>query len=318
MASDPMTVPEPDTPTVSVRRVLAALMLVPAALVAAVLVFAGVMALMLPVLFGGGEAAVKPWIFTEAYIRAFVATLALTVVLTARHRLRPWILAERRRLWVAGVLAAGVTLAFLDPHHKVSEEYNWIRYATSGVLVTAGVMGLRGALGRETPAADRLLGLLFGTLFLAAAADELLQIHERAGQWFGSSDGTGVASQDWTTLIAALGAVAALAAFVLAVRSGALGMDRFRDPRYRLPTRFFATAVAAFLLAMLLDTFDVHLVAMVERVIPVPEGLSDPRLIARGARQLANTLEELLEYTAAVCLLFTVVTLFRPARTEPA
>ena len=87
------------------------------------------------------------------------------------------------------------------------------------------------------------------------------------------------------------------------------------DRKYRRTFSLFALAVSSFLAAMMLDTFDWYLEHLADRFRATILGISEASEMPRWfgvdyMTQAANSLEELLEYLAALFFLMTIGTLF--------
>ena len=215
------------------------------------------------------------------------------------------------------LFAMGAATALGDPLHRVSEEFNWIRYWTAGVLVVAGVTALWSGLSSVRQLPERILGGVFGVLFITAAGDELFQFHELEGSriegylpWESILSG-----QDTVTLgIAVLGVVVVMSC-LLVTRYLPWAKAAFQEHRYRQAFSLFALAVFSFLTAMMLDSFDVYLEQLADQLratILEHSGTTEvPRWLGINyMTQAANSLEELLEYLAALFILMMVGTLF--------
>ena len=211
-----------------------------------------------------------------------------------------------------GIFAAGVILAMLDPFNPIRDEYNFIRYPTAVVLVTAGTLLLHTAFVNPRHIVLKILAGALGGLLILAAGDEILQFHESvtiADETY-LSEATGISSQDFTTLFVALiGIVVAVLARRL-VRVFAQRSILGAGNREVAAADLFLAAGIAFLLAMLLDTFDDVLNTTGQNFLTFI--LPNSPLLATGEldsyfETLANSTEEFLEYTAAIMLLSTAL-----------
>jgi len=232
-------------------------------------------------------------------------------------KLRDRVRRERWILILVTLFALGSLFAIGDPLNYVNSEENWIRYWTAGALVAAGAMSVVSSLSAVHRPVDRLFGLSFGLLLIAAAGDELFQLHENLGSKYRDSlpSPAGTTVQDLLTLgVAGLGVVA-IAMVVLIWRFAPQRMNFISEQRYRRTFLFFVLAVLTFASAMMLDTFDWVLEDLADQVRTAVSGSSDPSdlplwLAVSNFARLANSLEELLEYLAALFFLMMMGTLF--------
>jgi hypothetical protein len=225
---------------------------------------------------------------------------------------------RERWAWVVIILfALGALFAMGDPLHQIRNEGNWIRYWTAGILGAAGTISAASSLNVKYPLLERLIGGFFGLLFLAAAGDELFQFHEQLGH---KIDGLlslelQTSGSDMVTLgVAAVGAVAVMTA-ALAWRFTPRVKTLFVEEKYRRSFAFMALAALSFLTAMMLDSFDwylEHLADQLRATIMGHLGSNEtPRWLGIDyIGQAANSLEELLEYLAALFFLMMIGTLF--------
>jgi hypothetical protein len=229
------------------------------------------------------------------------------------NQTRDWILAQRWRVRMLILYALGSAVALADPSHPIASEYNWIRYATAGALAWAGVLAITSAVQRAYPPLDRIFGAAFGLLLIAASADELFQFHERTSELFAPiAPGQG---SDSLTLIVAMAGIVALAALVLLRQLGGPLGEFVRQPRLRVPLGLFAVATISLMAAMTLDSYDVYLEIAIDFVVAtVADGpiAADDRLwlALTDVRQLANSVEELLELLSSVALLMMIGSLY--------
>jgi hypothetical protein len=260
---------------------------------------------------------------SELYARLFLTGLLsmLYAPLVLLKRGRQFLRRDRRALIIAALFAAGAIFALADVFHPIRAEGNVIRYWTSGVLALAGGIALFHAARSGFAWVDRLVGGGFGLVLLAAAADEVFQLHERAGNLTGQmgSTGSGIDPQDLVTLGIALAGAGMVVVLIIAPRVLPQARAMMINPRYRQVSAFFALAALSFLIAMLLDTFDGVLeagVAQLRHALLLGGATTDiPIWIGENhATQSANALEELLEYFAAISFLMMIGTLFRVRR----
>ena len=114
--------------------------------------------------------------------------------------------------------------------------------------------------------------------------------------------------------IAVLGVVALFTLILFRYFGGRLG-QLLRHQRFRVPLRLFAFAVITFAVAMMLDSFDIYLQGAVDYLrdrIADGSGCVQDRfwLALTDVRALSNSVEELLEYLAALGLLMMIGNLF--------
>jgi len=240
--------------------------------------------------------------------------LAATCVACLMSRgLRSWTRERRWRTLALGLFGAGALCALADPFHPITAEGNWIRYWTAGCLLLAGALALLHGIRVPAPTFDRVVGVGFGLLLVAAGADELLQLHEQLGAALAHhSPVQGILhANDLPTLLVGVAGLFVLAGLVAARSLGGRVGLLLRRRRYRLPLRLFAFAVVAFLIATLLDSFDRHLQHVVELLAAQLLAGDDRLWIALlDFAELANAIEELLEYVAAIALLMMIGNLF--------
>jgi hypothetical protein len=230
---------------------------------------------------------------------------------------RGWFLEQRWRLLILVLFALGSVSAMADPFHPIRGEMNWIRYWTAGPLAFAGVLSLINAMRNVHPIPDRLFGAAFGSLLIAASADEIFEFHERAADFLATDLrlNSSVFANDLSTLVVAILGVVALCTAILVRRFGGRLGQLLQQPRYRLPMRLFAFSVVTFAVAMMLDTFDVYLQSGVDflrgALISGAGDMPDRLWLAlTDVRALANSIEELLEFLAALTLLMMIGNLF--------
>lgn len=239
------------------------------------------------------------------------------LVVFLKRSVRAWVLEERWRLVLLVLFALGAITAMADPYHTIQAEGNWIRYWTAGALSIAGIVALVSAFGRARPVLDRMFGIGFGILFLAAGTDEILQFHERVGEYTTTilPSRLPIAAQDALTLGVAVLGVAVLGAAILFRHYSSWAADLFRQQRYQRPLYLFGFAVGCFMLAMVFDSFDTYLVDAFDYIRLKTAG---PSVATRGGSwadisdlgRFANSLEEMLEFLSALGLLMMVGTLF--------
>ncbi|MHA1554581.1 MAG: hypothetical protein ACTSU0_09245 [Alphaproteobacteria bacterium] len=268
-----------------------------------------------------GERSIR--VLQELFARTTLLLAALAVTglglidAGARHR----IFSNRWQTLVVVLFWMGLIFALGDPFHGLTSEQNWIRYWTAGVLACAGVIGLWNASRRAEIPIARFIGLGLGVLLLLAGFDEVFQFHEK----FGSSargligQNSLLNQQDLPTLGVALVGIVVLVALLLLHRSPPRFIAGFKQSRFTLPITLFGVAAVAFAVAMVLDTFDVHLMVWAN-AIGLPNGYN--AVVSDAAfwhylidiKVITNSLEEVLEYLSAIFLLMTTGSLFLVTR----
>jgi hypothetical protein len=252
----------------------------------------------------------------EFFSRLFLILLIGLVLagVFLRESTRHFVIHDRRALIILLLFILGAGSALGDPFHAVRAEENVIRYWTAGVLAAAGAIALVSSFNPAHPLPDRLFGGPFGLLLLAAASDELLQFHETGGQervdLFLLSEWN-LSGQDIATLGAAVFAVLVLLSAIIIWRITPWIREMLRGGRYKRVYYLFSLSVVVFLAAMLLDSFDQYIANFVDSLSTAILGAAgSPTKAAPFVTAAANSLEELLEYSAALCLLMTVATLY--------
>lgn len=239
------------------------------------------------------------------------------LVLFTNRSARAWILGERWPLLLLVLFVLGAVTSMADPYHTIQAEGNWIRYGTAGPLGLAGIVAFFSSFGRGRAVFERLFGVGFGALLFAAGMDEILQFHERLGDYLATlaPARTPIEAQDAVTLgVAALGVVA-LVLLIVFRRYGGSVAALFWRPHYQRPFYLFAFAVGCFMIAMMFDTFDTYLVDAFDYVRLKTTGTSAATsggswLDIVDFGRYANSVEEMLECLAALSLLMMVGTLF--------
>lgn len=261
------------------------------------------------------EARVQDELFARLFV-FWVIVLFYAAILGGKS-IRSRFSAQRWFFILLVLFALGAAFALGDPNYLISDEYNLIRYWTAGVLGVAGVISVLCSLDSKYALPDRLFGFAFGLLLMLAGGDELLQYHEHMSGQIDTilSTGSQLSGQDLVTLgFAVLGAVAVLLA-VLALRFLPQAKKIIQDGRYNKTFSFFALAVFVFLAAMLLDTFDWYLQLSANSLLRTVFGPSIENEALRWYGEdyvtyAANSVEELLEYLAALLFLMMIGTLF--------
>ena len=265
-------------------------------------------ALMLPHWFNVYTARAAERLDIEATIRWYMGvTMALALGVSAVSRWPHWSCAMKWT-WGAlvGLLMVLVPLFYLDDNWLWKEE-SWLRFPTAGALIGAGLASLALARLRGSsamPNRQTLFWLVLGAAFVFLAADELLELHERMGDWLTDMPAFEFIDQDWITL-----AYAVIGASVLLLYWLLLGRHTSVDEHWLL--RGYMTAVAVFAFSQICDTFNPQALAGLK---VLADGLAerghrfpDIWFVLYRPRQLMNAIEELLECIAAALLMvFTI------------
>lgn len=205
----------------------------------------------------------------------------------------------RALILLAGIAVGYVLLA--DQGHELQKEFAWIRYPTAVALAGAGV----GALLYSW----RVRGwfwALFSFGFFFASADEILELHEYIG---GKIERAFSLPHLTSDLITVVYAVAAAVVVGLALRY-LLKSDQ------RTALRFLVSGVVLFATSTALDTVDI-VFDRGARILASVLGargyvFSDRWYLFYEPKRFANSLEEVLEYTAAVLFLLAMTCLLFP------
>ena len=253
-------------------------------------------------------------LFARLYVVCLLACVSLPLVV--QPGLRRWMV-EQRWVWILAVLfALGVISALADPFSAVRAETNLIRYWTAGILLVAATVAFVSAVGPSRSLVERSVGIGFALALVLGAADELLELHENAGDQFDSlAPALGDTSGQDLLLLGLAGAgVAAAVAVVVLLRFVPSVRDVFAQRTYQRAFAFFALAVLSFAAAMMLDSFDWVLQSIVDRVQELvgatPDTVAVAWLAGEPISQAANSVEELLEFLAALFFLTMVGAFF--------
>ncbi|NKB55832.1 MAG: hypothetical protein GKS00_05805 [Alphaproteobacteria bacterium] len=255
----------------------------------------------------------------ELFSRIFVLWLLfpVSILFLKNERAKSYFISQRRHLVMFALFWLGAFFAVADPMHSMRSEGNWIRYWTAGVLISAGIVAIWNSFSRKHLLLDRLFGAAFGLLLIAAAGDELFQFHESTADSVGRflPAGSVVSGQDAPTLAVGVVGFVGLCACLLVGRIVPWTRHFFLDPRYRRTLFLLFIGVTIFLTAMMLDTFDWYLESMIEPIRSTFMGWSGlgevPHWIGKqNLAQAANSLEELLEYMAAISFFMAIATAF--------
>lgn len=219
------------------------------------------------------------------------------------------------------VYGAGVIASLLDPSNAVRAELNVIRYPTALVLTIAGALFLFSALSERRPLILRLAIGALGTLLILAATDEIFQLHEelRTGDAGSVNGAIPIDGQDLATLVVAVAGISVAFAVRHFLRTAVNRGFKPVEDRIISAADYFLAAGLVFLLAMLLDTFDVVLTDAaawcLATVLPPDHMIFGEGRLDGYTEYFANSLEEFLEYGAAILLLATayITSLGKPA-----
>ena len=256
--------------------------------------------------------------YAEVFARLFVCSLVAAGLFICWKN-KALVFDRTRPRWLRGalaVLAAGFGLSALDPVNAISQEENVIRYFTSGFLLAASLVLVPASLRAGRLLFDRVVGIGFAVLFTLAAVDEVLELHEGAGDLISTTERQvmHVDTQDLTTLfVALLGIVGSVVAFF-----GLRILKRFPrfgvTPRHERSVYLFCAACLVFMAAMMLDSFDWAVEDGVNAILALAvfarDGATFAFLEAQGLIiRAANSVEEFLELTAAM-LFFAMAQVF--------
>lgn len=211
------------------------------------------------------------------------------------------------------IYGVGVAAALLDPFNAIRNEMNVIRYPTAIVLTVAGVLLVRAALAARRHLVLRLAAGGLGLVLVAAAADEILQLHENLNKTGDTSlsQATGLETQDLATLLVAMSGIVIAWLVRRVIRNLAARGTFGLGGREVAASDLFLAAGIAFLAAMMLDSFDT-VVSSLTRAGLSPF-LGQDHALMQGlslhayVETLANSLEEFLEFGSAVLLLATAI-----------
>jgi len=255
------------------------------------------------------------FLLKEFQTRAFLLLIgvALSAFLLWRKDYRAQLLASRWPVVALGIFWIGFTVALADPFHGLREEGNWVRYATSTVLILTGVIALAGLFHRTMPVLLRLLGASFGALMIGAALDELFEFHETLVDAAEPAASTSYAAfeQDLPTIVVGVAGIFVLATLFLAFRWLQRHFEMVWLTRYALSIRFLGAAVAILVIAVGLDSVDTLFMALGQPLLPVYKVAAEQNLMGAANVLLDldntyNSVEEILEYAAGLCFLMMV------------
>ena len=270
-----------------------------------------------------------PWIF-DTIERATNATLpyegTLRLSLLFAHGLllagscTHLLIRGTRRGWYIwiGFALSFISLAvifFGDTNNRLMNEYSWIRYTTSSLLFGAGLYGVYHARmfhARRQNTWNALLLALMGVAFIYAGLDELAQIHEKMGDLMSSTFHLSSSVGDWITLVYALVGVSCVA---LILYKGRAKLHTLTENTHFIA--LFACGAIVYFISTLFDTADFAILGWLQSIIA--RLLSDGQFVVGDAwfliwapRNFLNSIEEILEHTAA--LLFLLAFFFLDTR----
>jgi hypothetical protein len=267
------------------------------------------------ILYHLAEARVHDELFSRLFL--FWLLLPFYALLLLNKSVRNWFPTDRWFSILLVLFALGSACAMADPFYLISDEYNVIRYWTAGALCVAGIVSVASSMSGTHPLLVRLFGFSFGPLLIAAGVDELLQFHEYMSGQIDTllSAGSNLSGQDLVTLGFAVFGAVAVVLVILILRLLPQAKQLIMDPKYQRAFTLFALAVFIFLAAMMMDTFDWHMQQFTNRFLNTVFGASIENEALRwyGERYVTyavNSLEELLEYLAALLFLMTIGCVF--------
>jgi len=202
-----------------------------------------------------------------------------------------------------------------DTNHRIMEEYFWIRYTTSGFLIAAAFASFLCARDSLKDKLNILAGcwMFIGVGLIFGAADEVFQIHETLGNIIEKNAFLPHATTDLITLAYALISLAVLIIFTV------LFFNNYREKLFSLGL-FFAGGFV-YLLSTLLDTFDVYALPFLknsaEKISQNQNFIfNDYLTLIWSPRNFLNSIEEVLEQTAAVLFFSAGIIIFIDRRRE--
>ncbi|MGI9579225.1 MAG: hypothetical protein ACR2OH_13570 [Microthrixaceae bacterium] len=266
-------------------------------------------------IIGGGTSSDNiDELFARCYATCLLACIAVPIL--ASPGLRRRMIGQRWVRIVALLFAVGSIFALADPFNAVRAESNMIRYWTAGILIVAAVTALVSAANPSHVRAERLIGIGFALVLILGAADELLQLHESVGGRFESAAPAlgNTSAQDLVLLGLAAAGMAAAVTVVVLWRFVPGVRDLAARRSYQRAFALFALAVVTFGSAMMLDSFDWVLQGFLDPAQELVGGSAETVGVAWLAgdpiNRAANSVEELLEFLAALFFLMMVGAFF--------
>lgn len=193
--------------------------------------------------------------------------------------------------------ALSIIFAF-DRHHRLFEEYSWIRYATALSLIAAcGISFYSLIVYRKIHSRIMTFVLgLFGCAFLFVGLDELFQIHEAVGNMIEKTGNLPHVITDYITVFYALIGLIFIAGFFRWYK-------KIRELNI-LVLFFLCAGIVAYIFSTALDTLDVVVLDFLRKLaVQLSQKetfvFSDMWYPVWSVKNSLNGLEEVLEYFAA-------------------
>lgn len=205
-----------------------------------------------------------------------------------------WMITRGRRrhllVWTVLVLSfiAFAVVAFFDHTHRLMEEFSWIRYTTTLFLLLASATAfLRWR---------RALWFMLGAGFFYAAADEVLELHEKLGQALGAVISLPPNATDYITVLYALGGIAVVLFLAKSAR------EWVNEAPFSVLV--LLAGVTTYLLSTIFDTIDFYVLERLRDastffVAHTGSYVTDIMYTLWAPRNFLNGLEEVLEQVAA-------------------
>lgn len=257
-----------------------------------------------PAILNGIHAVVHKELSYEMAMRIYILFVYTFIVgLCAWWTLRKGAAAHTSVLVFFAITLFSVLVVLVgDRKHIVMEEWHWIRYPSAAMLYLAGLFAFMLAR-RAAQTSGSKVALLFlipsGIALWFAGTDELAQIHEYLGRFIHGSSGLiqGSGGNDFITLGYAAG-IALTLVFV--------GRWSMRDlaSRSYLFWPVFILGTVAYAVSVGFDTFDIVLKNNIHKIVVLlsrdsSSVFSDPWYLVYHPRVFFNSVEEVLELTAA-------------------
>ena len=236
------------------------------------------------------ESALRVYFFSFFLLALVVCGIAL-----ARSEKKEWnFFYFAYCIWF--LLLVGV-FAF-DRHHRLFEEYSWIRYTTAFSLFAASLVSFWSLVvfRKIQTHAMRAILFLFGAAFLFVGFDELFQIHEKFGLSVEKTTGISHVFTDYITVGYALVGIFVIFCF----------WHWYKNNKEKYPLFFFFlfSGIGIYALSTALDTFDVNALEILRKgafELSRWESfiISDLWYGLWSVKNSLNGLEEVFEYLAA-------------------
>ena len=246
------------------------------------------------------ESALRVYFFSFFFLSLVVCGIAL-----ARFEKKEWnFFYYAYCIWF--ILLVGI-FAF-DRHHRLFEEYSWIRYTTAFSLFAASLVSFWSLVvfRKIQTHAMRAILFLFGAAFLFVGLDEIFQIHEKFGLSVEKTTGISHVFTDYITVGYALIGLIVVTGF----------FQWYKKNKEKYPLFFFIlfSGIGIYALSTALDTFDVNALEFLRKgAFELTRGgsfiISDLWYGVWSVKNSLNGLEEVFEYLAAFSF-FMALTVF--------